>query len=61
MTRKLLSVLIAAAVVAMPLGMAARSAEAKTSKQLKDEHKGKVAKQKSAEKSAAKKASRKSK
>ncbi len=61
MTKTLFSLLIAASVVAMPLAMVPGAAEAKTAKQVKDEHKGKVAKQKSAEKSAAKKVAKKSK
>lgn len=55
MTQKLLSILIAAAFVAMPLSVLPTSAHAKTEKQLRDEHKGKVAKQKSADKKADKK------
>lgn len=61
MTKTLFSLLIAVSVVAMPLALVPSAAEAKTAKQMKDEHKGKVAKQKSAEKSAAKKAAKKSK
>ena len=59
MIKKLLSAFVVVAVVAMPLATLSTVAEAKTEKQLRDEHKGKVAKQKSAAKSAAKKAAKK--
>lgn len=59
MIKKIVSSFIAAAVVAMPLAALPSISEAKTEKQLRDEHKGKVAKEKSAAKSAAKKAAKK--
>ncbi|MEY4564326.1 MAG: hypothetical protein RLZZ618_3603 [Pseudomonadota bacterium] len=61
MIKKILPAFIVAGFVAMPLATLPSLAQAKTEKQLRDEHKGKVAKEKSAEKSAAKKAERKNK
>lgn len=59
MFTKSLSALVVAAIVAAPLSFIATSAEAKTANQVKNEHKGKVAKAKSAAKSSAKKSSKK--
>jgi len=59
MFKNLLSALVVAGVVAMPLALSPAPAQAKTEKQLRDEQKGKAAKEKSAAKSAAKKAASK--
>jgi Ni/Co efflux regulator RcnB len=55
MIQRLMSALVATAVIAMPLSVMPSMAQAKTEKQMRDEHKGKVAKEKSAAKSEAKK------
>ncbi len=56
-----MSVVVAAALIAVPFTLAPQAAHARTEKQVRDEAKGKAAKQKSAEKSAARKAAKKSK
>lgn len=59
MFKKLMSALLVAGVVGLPLATVPSAAAAKTEKQLRDEAKGKAAKEKSAAKSAAKKAAKK--
>jgi hypothetical protein len=57
--KSILSAVMAVALVAGPLAAVPSVAQAKTEKQLRDEAKGKIAKQKSAEKSASRKAAKK--